>query len=207
MVIKNINDIQQDSLKEIQASDIRDLFKEGLNEALTKANSEWETKLAAEKEAKDSLEAAKVTLEQSLSTQAAELVVLQEELKALKEAQAQAAQDLAFQSRMAIIDEEYKLEPDSRKIVAKAIKALDTDEDFQQWKASFDVVAGLRKQAEEKPEDDASESLASLSTDVKTVGVPNNGATPESSSEDLIKELKKSFSFDEGGVSFSKRLF
>lgn len=208
MTITSINDIQQDKMEEIQASDVRSFVSKCTEDAVQKANEEWEAKLAAETEAKTALETAKKELEDTVATHKSEVEQLKTQLAELQEKQAQAEKDHAFQSRMSILDEEFELEPDSRKIIAKAIQALETDEEFEQWKASFDVVANLSKKGQSAPEIQASESLASASSEVKTIGVSNNGSEDsELGSESFMKDLKESFNVKEGGVSIAKTLF
>ena len=208
MVIKSISDITQEQMKEVQASDVQKMFRDGVDSALAEANAEFEAKLNSEKEAKEALAKTQKDLEDALASQKTEFEKVQKQLSDLQEKQALAEKDQAFQSRMEIIDEEYSLDKDARKVIAKVIQNLGDDADFNAWKESFDTVASISKKGEESSSETvASQNLSSVSTKVDAKDVPGNGVTKELGSEGFLSELKDSFSADKGGVSYAKRLF
>jgi hypothetical protein len=212
MAIKSINDIQQDKMSEIQASDVRELFRDGVKDAVDSANTDWENKVNAEKDAKAAIEKTKSDLEAALQNQKEEFEKVQadfdkvnKELDSLKEAQILAEQERNFQERMSLIDEEYNLDKKARETLAKTIKKIGDDADFNEWKQSFDTVANLKKKGA-SPEASATESLASVSTEISKTGVPNT-VSEELKSEDSMSKLRDAFSVEKGGVSIANRLF
>jgi len=136
MLIKSIQDLNDDSLKQICATDIRSLFEEEIKKA--------SEKFAEEQSAKDSViaEAEKTKIE--LESQLEELKQVGEQLKAelekIKiEAEAREIEE-TFQNRMTTLDEEFDLNDEERQVIGEQIKNLDTDS-FEKWYKAFNVFA------------------------------------------------------------------
>lgn len=204
IMIKSIDDIQQDQMAELAASDVRTFFKEQVQKSVEDADKTWNEKLTKEIEAKEALEKAKADLESELSTQAKQIEDLTKEINELKAAEAEAKQEQNFQDRMSLLDEEYNFDKDQRAVVAKAVRGIDSDEDFNSWKESFDIIA-KNNSKDKSNEAKATESLASVDKTVGNAGVPN---TPSENtnlkSEDFLKKLQQSFASKQSKLNRSK---
>lgn len=136
MLIKSIQDLNDDSLKQICATDIRALFEEEIKKA--------SEKFAEEQSAKDSVIAETEKTKVELENQLEELKQVGEQLKAelekIKiEAQARELEE-TFQNRMTTLDEEFDLDDEERQVIGEQIKNLDTDS-FEKWYKAFNVFA------------------------------------------------------------------
>ena len=136
MLIKSIQDLNDDSLKQICATDIRALFEEEIKKA--------SEKFAEEQSAKDSVIAETEKTKVELENQLEELKQVGEQLKAeLEKIKIEAqARDLeeTFQNRMTTLDEEFDLDDEERQVIGEQIKNLDTDS-FEKWYKAFNVFA------------------------------------------------------------------
>jgi hypothetical protein len=133
MLIKSIEDLNDDSLKQICATDVRALFEEEIKKA--------SEKFAEEQAAKDSLLAEAEKTKAELEAQLEELKhQLKAELEKIKlEAEAREAQEV-FQNRMSSLDEEFSLDDEERQVIGEQIKDLD-QESFEKWYKAFNVFA------------------------------------------------------------------
>lgn len=136
MLIKSIQDLTDDSLKQICATDIRALFEEEIKKA--------GEKFAEAQEAKDKLVADAEKTKAELEAQLEELKQTGEQLKAelekIKiEAEAREKEEL-FQNRMTTLDEEFSLDDEEREVIGEQIKNLD-QESFEKWYKAFNVFA------------------------------------------------------------------
>jgi hypothetical protein len=136
MIIKSINDLTDDSLKQIAASDIKSIFEEEIKKA--------SEKFSQEKEEKDKAFAEVENSKKEIETKLAEITELsqnlQNQLDQLKSEAAAKAKEELFQNRMAGLDEEFELEAEEREIVGEQIKDLD-EEGFEKWYKAFNVFA------------------------------------------------------------------
>jgi hypothetical protein len=135
MRITSLDQINQDSMKELQASAVRDYLSEQIQEA--------SDKYVADKEAAaQSLEIAKTQFE-SITTEfeaaKAEVTKLTTEKEALEADKAEAVKSEQFNERMASLDSEYELSDDVRKVLAKQLKDVDDDEAFKSWQEGMAV--------------------------------------------------------------------
>jgi hypothetical protein len=136
MLIKSIQDLNDDSLKQICATDIRALFEEEIKKA--------SEKFTEEQAAKDSVIAEAEKTKAELEAQLEELKQTGEQLKAelekIKlEAEAREAEEI-FQNRMSGLDEDFSLDDEERQIIGEQIKNLD-QEAFDKWYKAFNVFA------------------------------------------------------------------
>jgi len=136
MLIKSIQDLNDDSLKQICATDIRALFEEEIKKA--------SEKFTEEQAAKDSVIAEAEKTKAELEAQLEELKQTGEQLKAelekIKlEAEARQAEEV-FQTRMSGLDEDFSLDDEERQIIGEQIKNLD-QEAFDKWYKAFNVFA------------------------------------------------------------------
>ena len=146
MKIKDIKDINENSMKELAASAVTDFIAEKIAE-----NSEAWKKQADEKE----------TLATSLGEQIAQLQAQLDELKKSKDDSETALNELknqiaakeaeeAFQARMASIDSEYDLTDEDREIIAEDLKIVANEEDFQKWFKKFSTLASAKNKDAKK---------------------------------------------------------
>ena len=136
MLIKSIHDLNDDSLKQVCATDIRSLFEEEIKKA--------SEKFSEEQAAKDNVIAEAEKTKAELETQLEQLREVGEQLKAelekiKNEAEARELQE-AFQNRMATLDEEFSLDDEDRQAIGEQIKNLDQDS-FEKWYKAFNVFA------------------------------------------------------------------
>jgi hypothetical protein len=167
MLIKSIQDLNDDSLKQICATDIRALFEEEIKKA--------SEKFAEEQLAKDSVIAEAEKTKAELEAKLEELKQTGEQLKAelekIKlEAEAREIEE-TFQNRMSGLDEEFSLDDEERQIIGEQIKNLD-QEAFEKWYKAFNVFAKAKnkkmmmekKEAEEKMKEKEESKASSIET-------------------------------------------
>lgn len=169
MLIKSINDLNDDSLKQVCATDIRSLFEEEIKKA--------SEKFSEEQAVKDGVIAEAEKTKAELETQLEQLREVGEQLKAelekiKNEAEARELQE-AFQNRMATLDEEFSLDDEDRQAIGEQIKNLDQDS-FEKWYKAFNVFAKgknkkmmmEKKSAQEKMKQDGCVSSEEQSAEV-----------------------------------------
>lgn len=167
MLIKSIQDLNDDSLKQICATDIRALFEEEIKKA--------GEKFAEEQLAKDSIIAEAEKTKAELEAKLEELKQTGEQLKAelekIKlEAEAREIEE-TFQNRMSGLDEEFSLDDEERQVIGEQIKNLD-QEAFEKWYKAFNVFAKAKnkkmmmekKEAEEKTKEKEESKASSIET-------------------------------------------
>jgi hypothetical protein len=167
MLIKSIQDLNDDSLKQICATDIRALFEEEIKKA--------GEKFAEEQLAKDSIIAEAEKTKAELEAKLEELKQTGEQLKAelekIKlEAEAREIEE-TFQNRMSGLDEEFSLDDEERQVIGEQIKNLD-QEAFEKWYKAFNVFAKAKnkkmmmekKEAEEKMKEKEESKASSIET-------------------------------------------
>jgi len=169
MLIKSIHDLNDDSLKQVCATDIRSLFEEEIKKA--------SEKFSEEQAAKDSVIAEAEKTKAELESQLEQLREVGEQLKAelekiKNEAEARELHE-AFQNRMATLDEEFSLDDEDRQAIGEQIKNLDQDS-FEKWYKAFNVFAKgknkkmmmEKKAAQEKMKQDGCASSEEESAEV-----------------------------------------
>ena len=146
MQLKNIDDITDDSIKEVAASAVREFISNRIAELAQEWKSKVEEKETALKAAEDQistlrtdLEAIKVDSEKVKE----EFTKIQEDLKA-KEIEAN------FQRRMTLLDEEFDLTDEDRSIIAEDLNAIENDEQFEKWYKKFSTFAAAKKKSAKK---------------------------------------------------------
>jgi hypothetical protein len=146
MQLKSIDDITEDSIKEIAASHVREFISNKIAELATEWKSKVEEKETALKAAEDQISALKTDLE-SIKADSdkvkEEFTKIQEDLKA-KEIEA------SFQRRMSLLDEEFDLTDEDRSIIAEDLNAIENDEQFEKWYKKFSTFAAAKKKSAKK---------------------------------------------------------
>ena len=145
MKISKIEEITDELLKEVKASSVVDFINEEIKKAndqfvAEKNNKENELKSANEK-------LASVTAEHdSIKKQVEEL---NQKLSALEAEKVAKAQEEAFNMRMALLDEEYDLSEEDRKVLASDIKDLN-EEAFSAYQKKMSVLMKEKNKAAKK---------------------------------------------------------
>jgi hypothetical protein len=145
MKISKIEEITNELLKEVQASSVVDF----INEEIKKANDQF---VAEKSEKENELNSAKeklasITAEHtSIKKQVEELTQKLTSLEAEKFAK---AQEESFNMRMAILDEEYDLSDEDRKVLASDIKDLN-EEAFSAFQKKMSVLMKEKNKAAKK---------------------------------------------------------
>ena len=145
MKITKIEDITDNLLKEVTASSVVEFIAEEIKKAndqftAVKAEKENEIKVANDK-------AASLATEQEAVKK--QLEEVSQKLAALEAEKAAKAQEETFNMRMASFDEEYDLEDEDRKVIAKTIKDLD-EKAFEEHKETLAVLMKEKKKSYKK---------------------------------------------------------
>ena len=169
MQLKNIDDITEDSIKEVAASQVREFISNRIADLAKEWQSKVEEKETALKAAEDQIAELKTSLESIKADSEKvkeEFTKIQEDLKA-KEIEAN------FQRRMALLDEEFDLTDEDRSIIAEDLNAIENDEQFEKWYKKFSTFAAAKKKAakaeytkEEQKKEDMKEEKASEPSEV-----------------------------------------
>jgi hypothetical protein len=210
MQLKNIDDITEDSIKEVAASQVREFISNRIADLAKEWQSKVEEKETALKAAEDQIAELKTSLESIKADSEKvkeEFSKIQEDLKA-KEIEAN------FQRRMALLDEEFDLTDEDRSIIAEDLNAIENDEQFEKWYKKFSTFAAAKKKMakaekkedykkeemkEEVKEEKASEVIASeektveeviSSAEVKEEVLPNASSPQEVS---LVEKISAAF--------------
>jgi hypothetical protein len=210
MQLKNIDDITEDSIKEVAASQVREFISNRIADLAKEWQSKVEEKETALKAAEDQIAELKTSLESIKADSEKvkeEFSKIQEDLKA-KEIEAN------FQRRMALLDEEFDLTDEDRSIIAEDLNAIENDEQFEKWYKKFSTFAAAKKKMakaekkedykkeemkEEVKEEKASEVIASeektveeviSSAEVKEEVLPNASSPQEVT---LVEKISAAF--------------
>lgn len=221
MQLKNIDDITEDSIKEVAASEVREFISNRIADLAKEWQSKVEEKETALKAAEDQISALKTDLE-SIKADSdkvkEEFTKIQEDLKA-KEIEAN------FQRRMSLLDEEFDLTDEDRSIIAEDLNAIENDEQFEKWYKKFSTFAAAKKKMakaemmkkeaemkkEETKEEKASEASEVVASEEKTVEevissaevteeVLPNASSPQEAS--LVEKI--SAAFNKNSVKINK---
>lgn len=141
MQLKNIDDITEDSIKEVAASQVREFISNRIADLAKEWESKVEEKETALKAAEDQIAELKTSLESIKADSEKvkeEFTKIQEDLKA-KEIEAN------FQRRMSLLDEEFDLTDEDRSIIAEDLNSIENDEQFEKWYKKFSTFAAAKK--------------------------------------------------------------
>lgn len=195
MKITSINDITDENLKEISASQIAELIEQELKNA--------SEKFAAEKGAVDlALKATEEKYETLLESQTSlkeEMDSLKQALQASQEEILKAAAAEVFNARMSGFESEFELDDKMRKVIASDIAGLD-DETFAAYKEKISAFLQVKK--EEVVEAKTEEVVASAEEVVEEVTekaekeVVDVPMTSSASEETIYEKYKTAFDYD-----------
>ncbi|MEY4342263.1 MAG: hypothetical protein RL736_53 [Pseudomonadota bacterium] len=219
MHIKNVDDITDDSMKEVAASHVREFISNKIAELATEWKSKVEEKETALKAAEDQI----ATLKNDLDAIKADSDKVKEEFVAIQESLKAKEVEATFQHRMAILDEEFDLTDEDRTIIAEDLNTLDSQEAFEKWYKKFSTFAAAKKKSakvvkqeamkegepapKEMKEEKAAEIIASEKTveevissvEVKEEVLPNASSPQEAT---LVEKI--SAAFNKNSVKINK---
>ncbi len=198
MKLNSIKDLTDETIKQITASQVSDLF----TAALTEKGKEWEqekttlaNKVSAAEETAKNANKELDTLKESLKT-------VQANLDALNKEKSDRLAVEAFNSRMNEISEIYELDDEVRAAIVDDIKAIASDEAFDKWKLKAAALfkpfkKGKKKDGEDKEKKEGSEKKEeSCAKEALGTALDNaekeKGGLPNSSSASA-KSLKDKF--------------
>lgn len=141
MQITNIDDITDDSIKEIAASAVREF----ISNSIADLAKEWEAKVGEKETSLKTAEEQIVSLKADLEAVKAEGEKVKEDFTALNESLKQKEIEATFQRRMALLDEEFDLTDEDRTIIAEDLGAIENDEQFEKWYKKFSTFAAAKK--------------------------------------------------------------
>lgn len=139
IMIKDINEITNESLPQFTAASIKTFLADKIDEAATS----YAEKLDAAKAEAETKEQEKQSLSSKLSELQSKLDLLTEELSQTKAAKEAEKAQADFNLRMADLSDKYALSEKDNEIVAKAIRGL-SDDAYAQWFSDFSVLAEFK---------------------------------------------------------------
>ncbi len=135
MKITSLKDINDESLKTLEASAVHDFIQEELK----KASEEFSAEKDAHKKALAEVEEKNQKLSEDYSNMESKLTEVSDSLEVMKAEKAAKEAEELFNQRMASFDEEYELTDEDRKIIASDIKELD-EENFASYQEKMTVL-------------------------------------------------------------------
>lgn len=220
MEINNINDITDESLKQVSASAVSDFIENELKKASEQFNAEKQeisSKL-------DESEQKNASLAEDMNTMKSDFENVQKELDILKAEKVEREATDKFNERMSLLDEKYELSDSEREVIASDIKDMD-DEAFETHLNKLSVLlnhkdreaiaaTNAEKAAENKAEDKELEEVVASENEeseteeaveqamdqaeAETEEIPVSTAAEE---ETLTDRYKKAFSIDKFDIN------
>ena len=188
MLIKSIQDLTDESLKQICATDVRSLFEEEIKKASEKFAQEQEIKDKAIAEA----EKAKAELGLQLEEVKQAGADLKAELDKIKAEAELKEKESLFQDRMTTLDEEFSLDDEDRQVIGEQIKDLD-QEAFEKWYKAFNVFAKGRNKkviAEKKEAEESAKVEASSVEEESTEAIASEKNDEEQEAAEIIEKVE-----------------
>ena len=219
MKITSLKDINNDTLKTLEASAVHDFIQEELKKASEEFAAEKEEKETALKAANEKID----DLSANYDKVKDELQSVSENLKTLEDENAAKAAEELFNQRMASFDEKYELTDEDRKVIASDIKELD-EEAYSAYtekmavllsakdkEAIAAVAAAAKEEAEASKEEAAEEVVASEeetneevveeALDNAEVEADAVATTTEPEEQTLYEKYKNAFSVDNFNIN------
>ena len=211
MKINRIEDITDESLKELSASTVSDFIQKELEKASEDFSQERSKTQDALNEAKEKQE----TLSKENAEISKRLEEFQTKINELESEKEERLQQEKFSVRMASFDEKYKLSDDDRKVLAAQIKDLD-DESFDKYSKDMTVLLSSKdkeiladeevekvevdekkedseEKSEEKSEASVIEEAVDKAEEIKEE-IPNSSTA---SAETVYDKYKQAFDIDQ----------
>jgi hypothetical protein len=199
MEIKTIEDINDDSMKEVAASEVRDFIEN----RIATLSKEWELKVEEKQNVIKDIEAKNEELGSKLTETLESFEKLKADFEALNAEVKQKEIEATFQRRMAALDEEFNLSDEDRAIIAEDLQAIASEEEFEKWMKKFSTFAAAKKKtATEQPVVEAAKEVSEAQASEKTVeeivssaevqeeSLPNASSPQEAS---LVEKISAAF--------------
>ena len=199
MEIKTIEDINDDSMKEVAASEVRDF----ISTRIADLSKEWELKVEEKETALKDIKAKNEELEAKLAETLFSIDKLQAGFDSLNAEVKQKEIEATFQRRMAALDEGFNLSDEDRAIIAEDLQSLASEEEFEKWMKKFSTFAAAKKKVvEEVSAAEVVEEISEVTASEKTVEeivstveakeevLPNASAPQEAS---LVEKINAAF--------------
>lgn len=218
MKITSLKDINNDTLKTLEASAVHDFIQEELKKASEEFAAEQEEKETALKAANEKID----DLSADSDKVKDELQSVSEKLKTLEDEQAAKAAEELFNQRMASFDEKYELTDEDRKVIASDIKELD-EEAYSAYAEKMAVLLSAKdkeaiasavaateeeaKASEEEPEEakaseeETNEEVVSEALDNAEVEADAVATTTDAEEPTLYEKYKDAFSVDNFNIN------
>ena len=139
MKITSLKDINNDTLKTLEASAVHDFIQEELKKASHEFAAERDEKEIALKAANEKIDVLSTDCDKVKD----ELQSISENLKSLEEEKSAKAAEELFNQRMASFDEKYELSDEDRKVIASDIKELD-EETYSSYMEKMTVLLSAK---------------------------------------------------------------
>lgn len=144
MKITKIEELNDENLKEVKVSELKDMFassnKEILELEIKKISNDYVAQLQEKENSAKAAKEAADRIEKQLSDSLAKLAELESKCNQLTNASEQKAKLEAFSARMETIESKFDLNDKQKEIVANKIKALDSDDSFNSALEEFNVL-------------------------------------------------------------------
>jgi pantoate kinase len=178
MKLTTIEDITEDSLKELSAAAVRNFLNKQISDKIDEGSLEYAEKLEVkEKELQEKKEAAEAIQTQFEQTKK-ELELIAKQLEEEKATRLAEKAQADFNSRMSDLESKYELGEKELAVVAKNIRELD-DEKFGEWLSDFEVLQATKKKNYKKDEEEEKKKVEAKKEDAKA------------SAEDVLDETKE----------------
>ena len=175
MKIESLKDINDESMKTLEASAVHDFIQEELR----KASEDFSAKQEDKKQALEAAEEQYKSLTDEHDKLQKELENVQAALKELEAEEANRKAQEKFNERMAAFDEEYELSDEDREVIASDVKELD-DDAFASYQEKMKVLLKNKNK----------ETLAAAAAEeAKTEEKPEEAVASEEAVEDSKEEV------------------
>jgi hypothetical protein len=195
MQINKIEDITEDSIKEVSASEVREFISNRISDL----SKDWQAKVEEKDNAIVNAEEKINMLKADLEAIKAESEKVKEEFNAMQESIKAQEIEAAFQRRMSLVDEEFNLSNEDREIVAEDLRAIENNESFEKWYNRFSTIASAKKkQAKQEVEVKASTEIETVEKEVvveekveEAVVLEKAEESEEKTVEDIVSSAKE----------------
>jgi len=192
MKIESLKDINDESLKTLEASAVHDFIQDELK----KASEDFSTQQEGKKQALEASEEKLNALNVEHETLTKELEAVRAGLKELETEKEDRVAQEKFNERMASFDEEFQLSDEDREVIAKDVKDLD-DENFAGYQEKMKVLLKDKdkKTVEKKKEEEAKTTKAEIIEEVVA------SESEEETSEEVVDEAIDNAEVEDSAVA------